>query len=96
MMTKMLAALGICAALLIGGVSVVAAGSTSGDCLQTKDQLKLQDGTGDYCPSADEALEDDDACDDCLDYDWNLLYGETELEPPHQSACGQDSDEGAV
>lgn len=93
MMTKMWAALGVCAALMIGGISVVAAGSMNGDCLQTKDQLKLQDGTGDNCPCAEEVVAADDTCESCLDYNWSFLYGETELEPPHKSACGQDSDE---
>lgn len=86
MMTKMWAALGVCVALMVGGVGVVAAGNMNGDCLQTKDQLKLQDGTCDDCPRAEEVAATEDTCDSCLNYDWNFLYGETDLEPPHK-AC---------
>ena len=80
-------ALALGAAVMVGGAAVVAAaGSMNGDCDQIQDKLQLKDGTGDNCQ--DDTLEDD-ACDSCNDYDYNFLYGETELEPPHQSACGQ-------
>jgi hypothetical protein len=93
MISKMWAALGICAALMIGGISVVAAGNMNGDCLQTNDQLQLKDGTGDNCPDADEPLAaTDGTCDSCMDYNWSFLYGETDLESPYQSACGQGED----
>lgn len=65
---------------MVAGLATVAAGN--GDCDQTQD--RLQDGSCDDCP---DTLEDD-TCDSCNDYDF--LYGETELEPPHQSACGQE------
>lgn len=91
MISKMWAALGICAALMVGGVSVVAAGSMNGDCLQ--DQLQLKDGTGDNCPCAEELLAPtNDTCDGCMDYNWSFLYGETDLAPPHQSCIGQESE----
>lgn len=61
-------------------VTVSAVGNMNGDCDQ------LRDGTGDNC--LDE-VDDDGTCDSCNDYDWDFLYGETELEPPHQSTCGQ-------
>jgi len=78
-------ALALGAAVMVGGAAVVAAaGNMNGDCDQIQDQLK--DGTGDNCQ--DDTLEGD--CDSCEDYDWNFLYGETEIEPPHQSACGQE------
>lgn len=85
MISKMWAALGICAALMIGGISVVAAGNMNGDCLQ--DQLQLKDGTGENCTDPVAAI--DDTCDSCNDYNWSFLYGETDLEAPHQSAVGQ-------
>ncbi len=86
MISKVWIALALGAAFMVGGVAVVsAAGNMNGDCDQIQDQLK--DGTGDNCQ--DETLEDG-TCDSCLDYDWNFLYGETELEPPYQSACGQE------
>jgi hypothetical protein len=86
MISKVWIALALGAAFMVGGVAVVsAAGNMNGDCDQIQDQLK--DGTGDNCQ--DDTLEDD-TCDSCLDYDYNFLYGETELEPPYQSACGQE------
>jgi hypothetical protein len=81
-------ALTLCATLLVGGAATVSAlGAMSGDCDQVQDKLQLKDGSCDECP--DLVLEDD-VCDSCNDYDWNFLYGETELEPPHQSVCGQE------
>lgn len=85
MISKMWAALGICAALMVGGISVVAAGNMNGDCLQ--DQLQLKDGTGENC--TDPLVATDDTCDSCNDYNWSFLYGETDIEAPHQSAVGQ-------
>ncbi|MEW5748312.1 MAG: hypothetical protein AB1793_05965 [Candidatus Thermoplasmatota archaeon] len=86
MISKVWIALALGAAFMVGGVAVVsAAGNMNGDCDQIQDQLK--DGTGDNCQ--DETLEDG-TCDSCNDYDWDFLYGETELEPPYQSACGQE------
>lgn len=91
MVSKVWIALALGAAFMVGGVAVVsAAGNMNGDCDQIQDQLK--DGTGDNCQ--DDTLVDDipedDTCDSCNDYDWDFLYGETELEPPYQSACGQE------
>jgi len=76
-------ALALGAAFMVGGVATVsAAGNMLGDCDQ------LRDGSCGDCPDlADDVVVEDDACDSCNDYDF--LYGETELEPPHQSACGQ-------
>ncbi len=75
-------ALALGAAVMVGGAAVVAAaGIMNGDC----DQLK--DGTGEDCQ---DDTADDGVCDSCEDYDWEFLYGETELEPPHQSTCGQE------
>ncbi len=88
MLSKVWIALALGAAFMVGGAAVVsAAGNTNGDCDPIQDQLK--DGTGDNCQ--DDTLEDG-TCDSCLDYDydWDFLYGETELEPPYQSACGQE------
>jgi hypothetical protein len=92
-------ALALGAAMLVGGVSTVAAGNMNGDCDLIKDQLQLKDGTGDNCTCpedviVDETLDstlDNTTCDSCNDYlyDWNFLYNETELEPPYQSSCGQ-------
>jgi hypothetical protein len=80
-------ALALGAAFMIGGVATVSAvGSMNGDADQVQDKLQLKDGTGDNCTNT---TLDDDACDSCIDYDWNFLYGETELESPYQSACGQ-------
>lgn len=84
MIAKVWIALALGAAFLMAGVAAVAASGT-GDCDQTRD--RLQDGSCDDCPC--DTLEDD-TCDSCNDYDWDFLYGETELEPPHQSACGQE------
>lgn len=91
MIAKTWIALALGAAFMVGGVATVAAvGSMSGDCDQTQDKLQLKDGSCDDCPNlADDVVVEDDACDSCNDYDWDFLYGETELEPPHQSACGQ-------
>lgn len=76
------------ASLMVGGVAALSAvGSMNGDCDQTQDPLELKDGTGDSC--TDDA-DDDGTCDSCNDYNWDFLYGETELEPPHQSECGQE------
>jgi hypothetical protein len=87
MLSKIWAALGICAALMVGGISVVAAGNMNGDCLLTQDQLQLKDGTGENC--TDPLAATDGTCDSCNDYNWSFLYGETDLESPHQSAVGQ-------
>lgn len=90
MIAKMWIAVALGAAIMVGGVATVAAvGSMSGDCDQTQDKLQLKDGSCEDCPNLldDEA---DDTCDSCNDYDWNFLYGETELEPPFKSACGQE------
>ena len=75
------------AAFMVGGVATVsAAGNMFGDC----DQTQLKDGSCEDCPDlADDVVVEDEVCDSCNDYDWDFLYGETELEPPHQSACGQ-------
>lgn len=93
MIAKAWIALALGAAFMVGGVATVAAasGNLNGDCIM--DKLQLKDGSCDDCPS-DLTLEDDLAedCDSCNDYlyDYNFLYGETELEPPHQSSCGQE------
>ena len=82
MIAKIWIALALGAAVMVAGLATVsAAGNMLGDC----DQDRLQDGSCDECP--DDTVEDD-VCDSCNDYDF--LYGETELEPPHQSACGQE------
>ncbi len=97
-------ALALGAAMLVGGVATVSAlGNMNGDCDQIQDQLK--DGTGDNCdcPCADDVADDvteddttveDATCDSCNDYDYlndyEFLYGETELDPPYSSACGQE------
>ena len=81
-------ALALGVAIMIGGVATVSAvGVMNGDCDQVQDKLQLKDGTGDDCS---DDIVDDDVCDSCNDYDWDFLYGETELEPPHQSECGQE------
>lgn len=81
MIAKVWIALALGATLVVGGIATVSAlGNMNGDCDQ------LRDGTGDNCQDEDDT---DDTCDSCNDYDWDFLYGETELEPPHQSECGQ-------
>ncbi|MBU1158173.1 MAG: hypothetical protein KKE24_02415 [Candidatus Thermoplasmatota archaeon] len=93
MFAKTMLAIALGAVFMVAGVATVAAlGNMNGDC----DQLQLKDGTGDNCQ--DDLTEDvpdeivDEDCDSCNDYlyDWNFLYGETEEEPPYQSACGQE------
>lgn len=81
MVTKIWMALALGATFMVAGLATVAAGNMYGDLDQTQTQDRLQDG------SCDTTLEDD-TCDSCNDYDF--LYGETDLEPPHQSACGQE------
>ncbi|MGD9962726.1 MAG: hypothetical protein AB7S97_02340 [Thermoplasmata archaeon] len=83
MIAKVWIALALGSAFMVAGLATVAAGNMNGDCDQIQD--KLQDGSCDDCP--DDTAEDD-VCDSCNDYEF--LYGETELEPPHQSECGQE------
>lgn len=83
MIAKAWIALALGAAFTVAGLATVAAtGNMNGECDLTQD--RLQDGSCDDC--SDDLV--DDVCDSCNDYDF--LYGETELEPPHQSACGQE------
>lgn len=82
MMAKAWMVLALGAAFVVGGFATVSAlGNMNGDCDQ------LRDGTGDNCQDEDTS---DETCDSCNDYDWEFLYGETELEPPHQSECGHE------
>jgi hypothetical protein len=97
MIAKAWIALALGAAFMVGGVATVSAasGNLNGDCIM--DKLQLKDGSCEDCPNdltlsdgaPDDSVEDCDSCNDYL-YDWNYLYGETELEPPFQSASGQE------
>ena len=88
MISNVWVALALGATLMVGGVATVSAlGSMNGDCDQAQDKLWLRDGSCDECP---DMLVEDDAFDSCNDYNWDFLHGETELEPPYQSACGQE------
>lgn len=104
MIAKTWMAMAIGSVLLVGGVSAFSAlGAMNGTCDQTQDQLQLKDGTGDNCidpvslPSEGLLTEESSGdCNetDCLLYDylylWDWSYNETDLEPPYQSACGQE------
>jgi len=98
MTSKTWAVLAICTAFMASAVSVAAAGSMSGNCVQ--DQQEQGDSNGGVCPNPDcpnpdcpntdaIATATDSVCDSCNDYNWSFLYGETDLEAPHQSAIGQ-------
>jgi hypothetical protein len=84
MIAKAWMALAFGAALMVGGITSVAAlGNMYGDC----DTERLQDGTGDNCTcSTDVTEEDDSTCDSCNDYLWDFSY---ESPGPHSSAVGQ-------
>jgi len=89
MTSKTLIAIALGAAMIIGGAATVSAlGNMNGTC----DQDRLQDGSCDECPDdcPDDDIDATEDCDSCNEYDYDFLYGETELEPPHESSCGQE------
>jgi hypothetical protein len=74
MMTKLMLAVMVSAAVMLGGAGVAAAagGTASGDCDQTQDQTRLQQRDG-SCDGSNCQEHDYD-----WNYDWNYDYGDSE------------------